>query len=89
MLHNWHIDLSSFDFYRIKPRLFTATPLINHFPHQFYDIHDVGNQWLTSFNITLLSAPALNARVRPPEATAVLNAEATSLSLPLFTDEEA
>jgi hypothetical protein len=44
MLHNWHIDLSSFDFYRIKPRLFTATPLINHFPHQFYDIHDVGNQ---------------------------------------------
>ena len=87
------IDHRSLQLYRIEPRNFIAAPQLNQLPHQFYDIHDAGNQWLTSVNITsLLSAPALDARVRPPEATAVLNslhAEATFLSLPLFTDDEA
>ena len=93
MLHNWQIDHRSLDLYRIKPRTFVVTPQLNRFPHQFYDINDAGNQWFTSAHITsLLSAPALEARVRPPEATAVLNslhAEALSTSLPLFTDDEA
>ena len=93
MLHNWQIDHRSLDLYRIKRRIFVVTLQNNHFRHQFHDINDAGNQWLTSVHITsLLSAPALEARIRPPEATAVLNslhAEATSLSLPLLTDDEA
>ena len=90
MLHNWQIDHRSLDFYRIKPRTFVATPQINQFPHQFYDINDLGNQLLTSVHITsLLSAPALDAKVCPPEATAVLHSLHASLSLPLFTDDEA
>jgi hypothetical protein len=93
MLHNWQIDHRSFDLYRQKPRTFVANPQLNQFPHQFYDINDAGNQWFTSVHIaTLLSAPALAARVGPPEATAVLHslhAEAISPSLPLFTDDEA
>ena len=66
MLHNWQIDHRSLDLYRIKPRIFVATPQLNQFPHQFNDINDAGNQWFTSVHITsLLSAPALKARVRP------------------------
>jgi hypothetical protein len=70
MLHNWQIDHRSLDLYRQKPRTFVANSQLNQFPHQFYDINDAGNQWFTSVHIaTLLSAPALAARIGPSFAT--------------------